>query len=74
MNTYWVEYKYSYDYIDENGELQQDDNSDSGRFCCRKKDIKKEVIKQLLEYELDKTCYNLDVEILDCYLTTDSEL
>lgn len=74
MNTYWVEYEYSYDYIDENGETQQDDNSDGMRFCCRKKDIKKEVIKHLLKYELDETCSNLDVEILDCYPTTESEL
>ena len=74
MNTYWVEYKYSYDYIDVNGETQQDDNSGGMRFCCRKKDIKKEVIKHLLKYVIDETCSNLDVEILNCYPTTECEL
>ena len=74
MNTYWVEFKYSYDYIDENGKVQQDDNSDAGRFCCREKDIKKEVAKHIRKYEIDETCSNLDVEILDYYPTTESEL
>lgn len=74
MNTYWVEFEYSYDYIDENGETQHDSDSNGMRFCCRKKDIKKEIIKHILKYELDETCSNLDVEILDCYPTTESEL
>ena len=43
-------------------------------FVAEKKDIKKEVIKHLLKYVIDETCSNLDVEILNCYPTTECEL
>lgn len=45
-----------------------------GGFVAEKKDIKKEVIKRILKYDIDETGSNLDVEILDCYPTTESEL
>jgi len=49
-------------------------DSDSGRFCCRKKDIKKEVNKRVTE-ELEGLIYHdLEITILDKYSTTPTEL
>ena len=67
--TYWVEYECSYKI---NGEVCQ--YSDSGRFHCRKKDIKKEVeaeVRSELRYEHYS---DLKITINDFYQTTDCEL
>ena len=67
--TYWVEYEFSYKINNEEYE-----DSDSGRFHCRKKDIKKEVeafVKDELKYE---PFTDLQIKIYDFYPTTDSEV
>ena len=67
--TYWVEYEYSYK---TNGEVYEDCNS--GRFHCRKKDIKKEVESKVIS----ELCYehysDLKIKINDFYPTTDCEV
>ena len=68
--TYWVEYEYSYTLL--SGEVIED--MDSGRFHCRKKDIKKAVeerVKEDLEYERYS---DLKIRIYDAYPTTDCEV
>lgn len=68
--TYWVEYEYTYTL--HSGEEIQD--SDSGRFHCCKKNIKKAVeekIKQKLEYE---NFSDLKFNVYDFYPTTDCEV
>lgn len=72
MKTYWVEYNYSYDDILD-GEMEHFEDSDSGRFNCRKKDIKKEVEAAIKE-DFCGTEKNLKIEITDCYITTDYEI
>lgn len=79
MKTYWVEYTYEYPYIDgDTGETEFVTESDSGRFQCRKRDIKKEVIKQLKEdFESDTSVKSIDgikVTITDFYETTEYEI
>ena len=67
--TYWVEYEYSYTLL--NGEKIED--IDSGRFHCRKKDIKKAVEERVKE-ELECERYSdLMICIIDAYPTTDCE-
>ena len=67
--TYWVEYEYSYTLL--NGEEIED--IDSGRFHCRKKDIKKEVEERVKE-DLECERYSdLKICINDAYPTTDCE-
>lgn len=67
--TYWVEYEYSYKIKGEECEY-----CDSGRFHCRKRDIKKEVeseIRSELRYE---HYTDLKIKINDFYQTTDCEV
>lgn len=67
--TYWVIFEYTYKI---NGDVYED--SDSGRFHCRKKDIKKEVeafVRDELKYE---PFTDLQIKIYDFYPTTDSEV
>lgn len=68
--TYWVEYEYSYTLL--SGEDIED--IDSGRFCCRKKDIEKAVMERVTK-ELEYERYtDLEVYINDAYPTTDCEV
>lgn len=73
--TYWVEYSYSYDVFDTvENEWMSEEDFDAGRFCCLKKDVKREV-KKVIEEELRSEKYkNLKIEIDDCYITTDCEI
>lgn len=67
--TYWVEYEYSYKI---NGE--ECEYSDSGRFHCRKKDIKKEVESEVMSELRYEHYSDLKIKINDFYQTTDCEL
>ena len=68
--TYWVEYEYSSTLL--SGEEIEDMNS--GRFHCRKKDIKKAVMERVTK-ELEYERYtDLKIYINDAYPTTDSEV
>lgn len=71
MYTYWVEYTYQYT-INHGTEVFEE--SDSGRFHCRKKDIKKEVEKEILDNFLQDDIHNLKINIYDYYITTDEEI
>lgn len=67
--TYWVEYEYSYTLL--SGEEIED--IDSGRFHCRKKDIKK-VVEEKVKEDLECERYSdLRICIYDAYPTTDCE-
>lgn len=79
MKTYWVEYTYTYPYLDgDTGETELVTEYDSGRFQCRKRDIKKEVIKHVKEEWADDPSImgtdNIKVTITDCYETTEYEI
>lgn len=69
MRTYWVEYDYTYTLVNDTEEYK---DFDSGRFTCRKKDIKKEVENYIRE-EFGQQLTSLSVEIRDSYWTTDVE-
>ena len=77
--TYWVEYTYEYPYIDgDTGETEFATDYDSGRFTCRKRDIKKEVIKRIREeWAEDPSIKDVDhfkMIITDTYETTEYEI
>ena len=77
--TYWVEYTYEYPYINgDTGETEFETDYDSGRFTCRKRDIKKEVIKRIKEEWAEEPSImaveNFKVTITDCYETTEYEI
>lgn len=76
MNTWWVDYTFEYEYFDnETGEWEQYCDCDAGRFHCTKKNIKEEVTKHIVTYELQDEQYrNLLVTINDKYITTDCEV
>lgn len=71
-NTYWVEFKWTYQ-IMLDGEWEKCDDFEARRFQCLKKSIKKEVEKYVLE-TLDGEDYkDLKIVITDFYMTTDYE-
>lgn len=77
--TYWVEYTYEYMYNNgDTGETEFETDYDSGRFTCRKRDIKKEVIKYIKEEWAEdpsiKAVEDVKVTITDCYETTECEI
>lgn len=77
--TYWVEYTYEYPYINgDTGETEFETDYGSGRFTCRKRDIKKEVIKHIKEEWAEDPSImaieNFKVAITDCYETTEYEI
>ena len=77
--TYWVEYTYEYPYLNgDTGETEFETDYDSRRFTCRKRDIKKEVIKYIREEWADDPSImaveNFKVMITDCYETTEYEI
>ena len=77
MNTYWVDYSYSFEYKDpEDEEWYEYEGGDGGRFQCKKRDIKKEVEKQVIFDEAFKPdeYRNLKIIINDYYITTDCEV
>ena len=79
MKTYWVEYTYEYMYNDGiTGEIEFVTDYDSGRFTCRKRNIKKEVIKRIneewAEYPSIKAVEDFKVTITDSYETTEYEI
>ena len=67
--TYWVEYEYS---CKINGEVYE--YSDSGRFHCRKKGIKKEVESKVMSELRYEHYSDLKIKINDLYPTTDCEV
>lgn len=73
MNTYWVEYDFvgeQWNKAERSWEIVT--GGEGCRFCCLKKNIKKEVVKKIFEdYGLMKF---LRLTIHDCYLTTDTEV
>ena len=69
MRTYWVQYDYKYTLVNDTEEYE---DFDSGRFTCRKKDIKKEVENYIRE-EFGQQLTSLSVEIRGSYWTTDVE-
>ena len=77
--TYWVEYTYEYMYTNGiTGEVEFVTDYGSGRFTCRKRDIKKEVIKRIKEEWAEdpgiKAVEDFKVTITDCYETTEYEI
>ena len=77
MNTYWVDYSFTFECKDpEDKEWYEYEGGDGGRFQCRKRDIKKEVEKQVIFDEgLNMEEYrNLKITIVDYYITTDCEV
>jgi hypothetical protein len=75
-NTWWVEYQYNYEFQDfETNEYIKEEDFDSGRFKCLKKDIPNEVKEYVEKYDLYGEKYrNLQIKILDKYITSDCEL
>ena len=75
-NTWWVEYQYTYEFKDfETNDWVEEESFDSGRFKCLKKDIPNEVKKYVEEIELCGENYqNLQIKVLDKYITSDTEL
>lgn len=77
MNTYWVDYSFSFECKDpEDEEWYEYKGGDGRRFQCRKRDIKKEVEKRVIfDEDLNHEEYrNLKITIVDYYITTDCEL
>lgn len=73
-NTWWVEYKYTYEFHNGFGWVEEYDFG-SGRFRCNKKDIPNKVREYIEEYELRFEKYrNLQIKITDKYITSDVEL
>jgi hypothetical protein len=74
MYTYWVDYEYSYYYL-EDGNWNYDFGGNGQRFQCRKKEIKKEIEKYLREEEfLGTEIKDVKIRIIDSYITTDCEV
>lgn len=73
--TWWVAYSWTYEYYDsDDKKWYQTNDFESGRFACRKKDIKKEVMACIHD-ELEHEQYrNLKVKIDDYYMTTPEEI
>lgn len=73
MNTYWVEYEYTFNI--NNGWNIHEVDADARRFHCLKKDIKKEVRKYVEEdlKSLFGDFKDLHIKITDYYITTEDE-
>ena len=72
-NTWWVEYCWKCQILDNEGKWFEDEDFDSGRFQCTKKQISTEVrkaVENALQYETYK---DLEIKITDKYITTESE-
>ena len=73
--SWWVSYTWEYEYLNrDEAKWESYCDYDSGRFDCRKKDIKKtvtEYVKNLLYFEKYR---NLNVTINDAYMTTTEEV
>lgn len=75
QNTWWVDYQYNYEFQDETKEWVKEESFDSGRFKCLKKDIPNVVKEYIEKYELCSEEYrNLQIKVLDKYITSDYEL
>ena len=76
QNTWWVEYQYNYEFQDyETKKWIKEESFDSGRFKCLKKDIPNVVKEYIEKYELCSENYrNLQIKVLDKYITSDYEL
>lgn len=73
VNTYWVEFEWSY-LVRYEQEYEEDNDYESKRFYCLKKDILREAtlyVKSLLK---DLDYKNLKIKINDFYITTECEL
>ena len=72
--TWWVEYKYAYEFHNGLGWVEEYDIG-SGRFRCPEKDIPDEVRKHIVDYVLHGERYrNLQIKVIDKYVTSDCEL
>ena len=75
--SWWVEIEWEFEYKDsETGKWEHYYEPDARRFNCLKKDIRKEAIKYVKEYEIadDEEYRNLSVKIKDAYMTTPEEI
>ena len=73
--AWYVAYSYSYEWRDpEDGKWTVESTFDSGRFCCRKKEILAEVTKRIEEELSDLQYRNLAIVINEQYPTTPEEL
>lgn len=73
--TYWVEYTFKYKYLDSvENDWREEESFNAERFHCRKKDIKSEVRKAVLEELEGEKIKDLVIEITDSYPTTDYEV
>lgn len=73
--TYWVDFSWTYKYLDkESNQWEEYEDFDARRFCCKRKDIKKNVT-EYVKQELDGDTYkDLKIIINDSYWTTDGEI
>lgn len=72
--SWWVDYSWSFEVFDEESNSWVSENGfDGERFACRKKDIKKEAKKRIIEGLYGVQYRNLKVNIYDCYMTTACE-
>ena len=71
--SWWVEFEWEFEYKDsEIGKWKRYYVRDARRFNCLKKDIRKEAIKYIKEYEIadDEEYRKLKVRVIDEYMTT----
>jgi hypothetical protein len=73
--AWWVSCSWTYEWLEEeSGEWISDRDSESERFYCNKKDIKKEAEKKAIEEMAGLKYRNLKVTINDFYKTTIEEI
>lgn len=73
--AWWVSYSWTYEWFEEEScEWVSDEDFESGRFYCNKRDIKKVAEQNVIE-SMDGLKYrNLKVTINDFYKTTTEEV
>lgn len=72
--TWWIEFEYSYEIL-YNGKYLKEENHDSGRFMCPKKDMQKAIRNKLINDEFNGCdIKNLEIKIDICYPTTEFEI
>ena len=76
MNTYWVQYKYDFDYLENDGKWENWNDYGAERFQCLKKDLKKAVRERVIEDEclVEGKYRKLKIDIIEEYITTDCEV
>ena len=74
--SWWVEYSFTYEYWDDvdYDEWIPMEDYDSGRFNCRKFEIKRQVKRHIEDLLANVDFRKLKVKINDCYMTTTTEV